>query len=354
MPSRPCPAISPAAMPIPTARPSASPSASRCASIPAPRPTNSPSIWRRRTMPARRPICRRRRPSPPKTVDLAKLAPLKVRSGAYQNFTRIVFDWPRNVPYTVFPGAGKLTVRFEAQANPDFSAISRQAPPWVKTAGWHIESKGIIVELATDMASGLPRFPRRDACRRRRAGAEDRRRRLQSAGSRQADRHRDCPAGGASAVATGAPAKLAANAPKPAVAAKPAAAPAAQPAAQTRPANPAAAAPAAATPLPRHLRRRRRPMRPAPPVQDCRQQTDRRRRRADLPGAGRRAAAVFTRGLTAWIVLENAPPLDVAKLKSQLGTFPLRSMRRRTTRSPGFASPSSSPKASRRRPKARP
>ena len=97
-------------------------------------------------------------PPPPTAVDVSKLEVLKVRAGAYQNFTRIVFDWGRNVPYAVFPGSGKLTVRFEAQVNPDFSAITRQSPPWVKTAGWRIENKGTVIELETDTASGFHDF----------------------------------------------------------------------------------------------------------------------------------------------------------------------------------------------------
>jgi len=97
-------------------------------------------------------------PSAPKAVNISKLEPLKVRAGAYQNFTRVVFDWGRSVPYAVFAGAGRLTVRFEAQVSPDFSAITRQAPPWVKAAGWRIENKGTIIELETDAASGFHDF----------------------------------------------------------------------------------------------------------------------------------------------------------------------------------------------------
>src|SRR6202012_2470353 len=66
-------------------------------------------------------------PPPPSKVgapvDPDKLEALKVRAGAYKNFTRIVFDWPKNVPYSVFAGVGKLTVRFGALAKPDFSAL---------------------------------------------------------------------------------------------------------------------------------------------------------------------------------------------------------------------------------------
>ena len=95
---------------------------------------------------------------PLKQADVAKGPVVKVRSGAYQNFTRVVFDWPRDVPYTVTASAGKLTIRFEAKADPDFSAIDRQAPPWVKSAGWHLIGGTTVVDLAIDFASGYHDF----------------------------------------------------------------------------------------------------------------------------------------------------------------------------------------------------
>src|SRR4029077_5240597 len=38
-------------------------------------------------------------------------------------------------------------------------------------------------------------------------------------------------------------------------------------------------------------------------------------------GAGGRASAVFVRGLTAWVVLENAPNFDARNLKASVGDF---------------------------------
>ncbi len=72
--------------------------------------------------------------------------------------TRLVFDWPRTVPYTVFPGAGKMTIKFQAAARPDLSAIARFAPPWVKSAGWHLEGSDTVVEFQTDADSGYHDF----------------------------------------------------------------------------------------------------------------------------------------------------------------------------------------------------
>jgi len=281
-------------------------------------------------------------PVRPKQVDLDKMPVLKVRSGAYHNFTRIVFDWPKAVPYKVFPGAGRLTVRFDAVANPDFSAISRQIPPWVKTAGWHLDGNGIVVELATDMASGFHDFrdgthvvidvlaPKTDADAYNPPGQNN-------------PTVTALPGTAQAPVATSAPAKLAASAPKPAVS-KPA--PSAQislrppkqpgPVAQltkiaaqtaTAPAPAPAAAPVTGTPAPVSPEAKAAAdaatpaQTPAEPTADSKLTRD----GAVLmfPGAGRRAAAVFTRGLTAWIILENAAPLDVPKLKSQLGNFPV-------------------------------
>jgi len=264
-------------------------------------------------------------PVQPKEVDLAKLAVLKIRSGAYHNFTRIVFDWPRQVPYKVFGGAGRLTVRFEALANPDFSAIAREAPPWVKTAGWHLDGNAVVIELMTDMASGYHDFrdgthvvidvlaPKADADAYNPPGLNN---------------PTVTPLTGAAqvAAATGAPARLTTGAGKPAASAKtpaapakpvaPPAAPPAQLAEAPAPISPEAAAAAAAAGV------QQPGVQAAPPVTADSKLT-RDGAVLSFPGAGRKAAAVFIRGLSAWIVLEGASPLDVPKLKAQLGTFPV-------------------------------
>ena len=63
--------------------------------------------WRRPISPAPCRTWRRRAKPAPKPVDVAALPEIKLRAGAYENFTRLVFDWPKDVPYQVFPGAGK-------------------------------------------------------------------------------------------------------------------------------------------------------------------------------------------------------------------------------------------------------
>ena len=58
----------------------------------------------------------------------------------------------------MFPGAGRITIRFEAKARPDFTALERIAPPWVKQAGWRIENGGTVIEFNTESQSGYHDF----------------------------------------------------------------------------------------------------------------------------------------------------------------------------------------------------
>ena len=275
-------------------------------------------------------------PPAPKAVDVSKLEPLKVRAGAYQNFTRIVFDWARNVPYAVFPGAGHLTVRFEAQVNPDFTALQRQAPPWVKAAGWRIENKGTIIELETDSESGFHDFrdgthivvdvlaPKTDADAYKPPGT------AKPAVTAMLPRGK-----GTSAITAAQAQSIAATAAKlnPPAAAKPAiAAPAKLGAPEAKPQQTASTAKqlaAALAPQPvvppagapaQNVAAAQNPSSPDSQPADSKLTRD--GAALNFPGAGRHGSAVFVRGLTAWIVLQNAPPFNAMKLKAELGTFP--------------------------------
>jgi tetratricopeptide (TPR) repeat protein len=251
-------------------------------------------------------------PPPPKTVDVSTLPMIAVRSGAYQNFTRLVFDWPHDVKYAVFPGAGKLGIRFEALARVDVSSIARFAPPWVKNASWRVENQGTIVEFDTDQASGFHDFrdgskvvidvlaPRTDADTYHPPG-----------GGKATITALTPVAGKTSAVSAAQAAEIAATAQRLANANAP-------PAPPTTPPAPAAAAPppSAATPPPPADAT-------AAPVQDADGQLTRNGAILTFAGAANRGSAVFMRGLTAWIVLQGAAPLDAVKLKNSLGTFPV-------------------------------
>jgi hypothetical protein len=114
-------------------------------------------------------------PPPPRqatAVDVAKLNALPIRAGAYANFTRLVFDWPKNVPYAVFPGAANITIRFEAMVRPDFASFEHVSPPWVKEAGVARREQRHRHRIPDGCVFGLSRFPRRQQNRSRHPRAE--------------------------------------------------------------------------------------------------------------------------------------------------------------------------------------
>ncbi|HVV64466.1 MAG TPA: hypothetical protein VHC42_03290 [Rhizomicrobium sp.] len=241
---------------------------------------------------------------PPRTtqsVDPSKLEVLAVRTGAYQNFTRVVFDWNRNVSYSVVPGAGRLTVRFGALARPDFSAFARQSPPWVKNAAWRVDGKSIVVDFQIDADSGYHDF--RDGSRV-----------VLDVLAPKTDAEAYDPPGGAKAK----PTLLASAANRPLEEVKAAAA---ELSADTQPPAPdsaGAAAPAASPstsqPVEANL--------PQAAAMTAQGKLTREGVVLTFAGASRKPAAVFLRGMTAWIVLQDAPAFDGARLKAELADFP--------------------------------
>jgi hypothetical protein len=253
-----------------------------------------------------------------KPVDMASLPEIKLRTGAYEKFTRLVFDWPRQVSYQVFPGAGKMTIRFATPARTDVSAIARFAPPWVKNASWRIDGQSTVVEFETDSDSGYHDFkdgthvvldilaPKTDGASYAPPGVA---RPTVTAMTTP-------PKPGASQAQAQAIAQASQQ-----LAGKPAAKPAdtkqatAKPDTKTADAEPTKQQPAPAQPAPAAAA----PGMAAIPVADARRTRD--GAIITFKGAGQLPAAIFVRGLTAWVVLENAPAFDSSNLKPALGDF---------------------------------
>ena len=257
----------------------------------------------------------------PKPVDVAALPEIKMRAGSYEKFTRLVFDWPKDVSYHVFPGAGKMTVKFDEPIRMDVSAVARFAPAWVRNVAWRIEGSSTIVEMQTDTDSGYHDFkdgshvvldilaPKTDGTAYAPPG-------IAKPTVTKMDATPDAkpvaavpplpkPVVGASAAQTQAVLQTSQqladkNKPKEAPAAKPEA----KPDVKT----------AAAVPAPPP-----QPEAPAVPVADGKRTRD--GAVINFKGAGALPSAVFVRGLTAWVVLENAPSFDSHNLKSALGDF---------------------------------
>ena len=281
---------------------------------------------------------------PPKPVvkplDVASLPEIKLRTGTYEKFTRLVFDWPKDVSYQVFPGAGKMTIRFNTPVRMDVSALARLAPPWVKNASWRIDRTTTVVEFETDSDSGYHDFkdgshvaldilaPKTDGAAYAPPGT------TKPVITKMDPVAAKTPAP-VPAKASAAPVKIGAStaqaqaivqtatklAPPPDKTkqdAKPAEpkpnAKADTKSAEVKPSTPP---PAAVTPQPTA------PGTASPteaiPVADAKRTRD--GVLITFKGAGGRASAVFVHGLTAWVVLENAPNFDARNLKASLGDF---------------------------------
>jgi tetratricopeptide (TPR) repeat protein len=100
-------------------------------------------------------------PPPPKKEpppDPDHLPGVKVRVGEYQNYTRLVFDWPTQIRYAAAPAPGHVTLTFQSAAKPDFSMLQRQTPAWVKNASWHLDGFATVVGFETDPDSRIHDF----------------------------------------------------------------------------------------------------------------------------------------------------------------------------------------------------
>jgi tetratricopeptide (TPR) repeat protein len=255
----------------------------------------------------------------PKPVDVASLPEIKMRAGSYEKFTRLVFDWPKDVSYHVFPGAGKMTVKFDAPIRMDVSAVARFAPAWVRNVAWRIEGNATIVEMQTDTDSGYHDFkdgihvvldilaPKTDGTAYAPPGiAKPTISKMEPVAAAKTAATPPKPVVGASAAQVQAVVQTAQqladkNKPKeqPAPPAKP----------EEKPDVKTAAAPLAPP----------QPEAPTVPVADGKRTRD--GAVINFKGAGALPSAVFVRGLTAWVVLENAPSFDSRNLKAALGDF---------------------------------
>ncbi|HEY8947744.1 MAG TPA: hypothetical protein VIM56_02545 [Rhizomicrobium sp.] len=252
-------------------------------------------------------------PPPPKVAppaDVAKLPALSIRAGAYANFSRIVFDWTKNVAYKITPGTGHIAIRFEAQERPDLAAFERIAPPWVKLAGWRVENGGTVVEFTADPGSRYHDFrdgthvvldvlsPKTDADAYKPPGDKSTFA-VKSLGVADAAKPNAKQADAAKAAAQAQAVVDAQNKQSPTDAKTPD-----QPTTQQ-------ATDATAT-----------AQVPAPAPITAGGQRTRDGAVILFANAAYHPTAVFERGATVWIVLDGAPPVDIEKLRTQLGDFP--------------------------------
>lgn len=265
----------------------------------------------------------------PKPIDIASLPEIKLRVGTYTNFTRLVFDWPRDVAYQVFHGAGKMTVRFQTPVRLDVSTIARFSPPWVKNAAWHIDGATTVAEFETDADSGFHDFkdgthvvldilaPKTDTAAYAPPGSE----KPQATAIKAAITNAQADAIITTANQLNGIKKPASPVPADAKAAKPGDAEAKNADAKKTDAKPQAADnKQAATSTPATGQ----PADNTDAVNDV-QITDSHLSQHGatvvFKDAGAKPNAVFIRGMTAWVVLEKAPAFNSTQLTKQLGPF---------------------------------
>jgi hypothetical protein len=217
-----------------------------------------------------------------------------------------------------------MTVKFAAPIRMDVSALARFAPPWVKNASWHSDGFTTTVEFETDSDSGYHDFkdghhvvldvlaPKTDGAAYAPPGiAKPIITKMEAVPAKAGSPAK--PVIGASAAQAQAVLQTAqqlADKNKPQDVRKEAAHPPAKPEAKAE-TKEAAAQPAA-------VAEKAEPA-AAIPVADGKRTRD--GAMITFKNGGPLPSAVFVRGLTAWVVLENAPSFDSRNLRGALGDF---------------------------------
>ncbi len=83
---------------------------------------------------------------------------VRVRFGEHPNFTRVVFDWTRNVDYKVEKTGSTVGVRFDSDARFDLSRLANGEFPLVNTASSRSENGRAIVEFQVADATRFRHF----------------------------------------------------------------------------------------------------------------------------------------------------------------------------------------------------
>ncbi len=83
---------------------------------------------------------------------------LGVRSGEHEGYSRIVFDWPSRVGYSVDRAGGTLTLSFDRAARPDLGGIRSRLPEFVAGIDATVRDDGLTVSLQVPETSRIRHF----------------------------------------------------------------------------------------------------------------------------------------------------------------------------------------------------
>lgn len=88
---------------------------------------------------------------------------IRVRVGEHSGFNRLVFDWERNVGYTVDRQPGRVVVRFAAPADIDLSRFRKDPSPLVRDIA--VNGDGVATEIVLMVDDGVTSRHFRDGTR---------------------------------------------------------------------------------------------------------------------------------------------------------------------------------------------
>jgi tetratricopeptide (TPR) repeat protein len=93
--------------------------------------------------------------SQPASTTAAALPSVPVRSGVHPTYTRLVFDWPANTPYTLDQSGQDVTIRFPVAAQANLAAVLRGRPPRVEAISQSAEAGALTVRLRIPVGAGV-------------------------------------------------------------------------------------------------------------------------------------------------------------------------------------------------------
>ncbi|MCC3860821.1 tetratricopeptide repeat protein [Pseudemcibacter aquimaris] len=83
---------------------------------------------------------------------------LAVRSGDHPTYSRVVFDWTRNVTYSPVLDNDVLTITFNADAVPDFSSVMINGPAFFRNPAYSSQNGNLVVTFDTNNVDRIRHF----------------------------------------------------------------------------------------------------------------------------------------------------------------------------------------------------
>ena len=92
------------------------------------------------------------------TAPSSKGPVVRLRTGVHQKYTRLVFDWPRKVPYSLTRSGGTSTLIFKRPGRVQLGRAAKRPPRRVKGISVEATGKSVSVAIATASTSKVKHF----------------------------------------------------------------------------------------------------------------------------------------------------------------------------------------------------